>query len=130
MKDKVPTQMEDGIKFAKEHIVELAQLIVEWQKTALLNNGSHCLVHDLAKILPGIGSKLPLAESIIKNECLEIVANTKADTNVVDILTECQTLFNDFNASWRIMNTEEKLAYMTKTFKVCDRIEVYKKEHV
>jgi hypothetical protein len=70
------TQMNRGIKFAKENIVELAKLIVEWKNTGLLGNGSHCLVHDLAKMLPGIGSKLPLAESIIKSECLEMISHS------------------------------------------------------
>jgi hypothetical protein len=125
-------QMDSAIQFVKDYIVPLSRLILGWQQTGVLGLGKddRCMVHDLADKLSTCSRGLPLAEALIKNECIEIVANTqkKSDTNVIDILTECQTLFNDFNASWRIMNTEEKLAYMTKTFNVCDRIETYKKE--
>jgi hypothetical protein len=125
-------QMDSAIQFTKDYIVPLSRLILGWQETGVLGLGKddRCMVHDLAGKLPPCGRRLSLAETLIKNECLEIVANTqkKSDTNVIDILTECQTLFNDFNISWRAKDLEERIIYMTKTFNVCDRIEAYKKE--
>lgn len=125
-------QMDSAIKFTKDYIVPLSRLILRWQETGVLGLGKddRCMVHDLADKISPCTRGLSLAETLIKNECLEIVANTKkkSDTNVIDILTECQTLFNDFNKSWRAKDLEERIIYMTKTFNVCDRIEAYKKE--
>ena len=69
-------QMDEGTIFAKEHIVELAKLIVDWQDSGLLGGGTHCLVDDLCNMLPGDSEiiKLRLAESIIKNICLQMIA--------------------------------------------------------
>ena len=69
-------QMDEGTIFAKEHIVELAKLIVDWQDSGLLGGGTHCLVYDLCNMLPGDSEiiKLRLAESIIKNICLQMIA--------------------------------------------------------
>jgi len=121
-------EMNSAIAFTKKNIVPLAKLIVEMQNTGLLSNGTLGMVHELASMLPACGRQLPLAETLIRNECLEIVANTNKneDISVIDILTECQTLFNTFNDSWRTMSNEERLAYITKTFSICDRISDYK----
>ncbi len=125
-------QMDSAIQFTKDYIVPLSRLILGWQQTGVLGLGKddRCMVHDLADKLSTCSRGLPLAEALIKNECLEIVAKTKnkSDINVIDILTECQTLFNDFNISWRAKDLEERIIYMTKTFNVCDRIEAYKNE--
>jgi len=69
-------QMDEGTIFAKEHIVELAKLIVDWQDSGLLGGGTHCLVDDLCNMLPGDSEiiKLRLAESIIKDICLQMIA--------------------------------------------------------
>lgn len=125
-------QMDSAIQFTKDYIVPLSRLILGWQQTGVLGLGKddRCMVHDLADKLSTCSRGLPLAEALIKNECLEIVAKTKnkSDINVIDILTECQTLFNDFNISWRAKDLEERIIYMTKTFNVCDRIKAYKEE--
>lgn len=104
------TQMEEGTAFAKEHIVELAKLLVEWQNTGLLGNGSHCLVHDLANMLPGIGSKLPLAESIIKGECLEMISLSGNRT------TQSKPTQEEFNKAFnRILEGSTKRYLNAKT---------------
>lgn len=106
------TQMEEGTAFAKEHIVELAKLIVDWQDTGLLGNGSHCLVHDLANMLPGrTGSiNITLAETIIKDICLKMIGSSRDKTN------QNKTTQEEFNVAFnKILEGSTKRYLNAKT---------------
>lgn len=83
-------QMDEGAIFAKEHIVELAKLIVDWQDSGLLGGGTHCLVDDLCNMLPGDSEiiKLRLAESIIKNICLQMIAFSTSEAIKKNLIQE------------------------------------------
>ena len=105
-------QMEEGTAFAKEHIVELAKLIVDWQDTGLLGNGSHCLVHDLANMLPGrTGSiNITLAETIIKDICLKMIGSSRDKTN------QNKTTQEEFNVAFnKILEGSTKRYLNAKT---------------
>ena len=91
-------QMDEGTIFAKEHIVELAKLIVDWQDSGLLGGGTHCLVDDLCNMLPGDSEiiKLRLAESIIKDICLQMVAFSTSEAIKKNLIQEkFNKAFND-----------------------------------
>ena len=83
-------QMDEGTIFAKEHIVELAKLIVDWQDSGLLGGGTHCLVDDLCNMLPGDSEiiKLRLAESIIKDICLQMIAFSTSEAIKKNLIQE------------------------------------------
>lgn len=83
-------QMDEGAIFAKEHIVELAKLIVDWQDSGLLGGGTHCLVDDLCNMLPSDSEiiKLRLAESIIKDICLQMVAFSTSEAIKKNLIQE------------------------------------------
>ena len=83
-------QMDEGTIFAKEHIVELAKLIVDWQDSGLLDGGTHCLVDDLCNMLPGDSEiiKLRLAESIIKDICLQMIAFSTSEAIKKNLIQE------------------------------------------
>ena len=91
-------QMDEGTIFAKEHIVELAKLIVDWQDSGLLGGGTHCLVDDLCNMLPGDSEiiKLRLAESIIKDICLQMIAFSTSEAIKKNLIQEkFNKAFND-----------------------------------
>lgn len=83
-------QMDEGTIFAKEHIVELAKLIVDWQDSGLLGGGTHCLVDDLCNMLPGDSEiiKLRLAENIIKDICLQMIAFSTSEAIKKNLIQE------------------------------------------
>lgn len=71
-------KMDVAVKFARENITELALLLHKWKNTGMLNDdGSHCLMDDLASMLPDISNPLSQAEGIVTNICIEIIANNK-----------------------------------------------------
>ena len=91
-------QMDEGTIFAKEHIIELAKLIVDWQDSGLLDGGTHCLVDDLCNMLPGDSEiiKLRLAESIIKDICLQMIAFSTSEAIKKNLIQEkFNKAFND-----------------------------------
>lgn len=68
-----------AVNFARENITELAKLLYDWKNTGMLNgDGSHCILNDLANMLPDISNPLSQAEAIVTNLCIELIA-TKND---------------------------------------------------
>ena len=68
--------LKEGFIFAEANLEELAGLIYDWKKTGLLNNGEHCKLHDLAKILGDLPAvdRMRLAESIVMDACLKRIS--------------------------------------------------------
>ena len=119
-------QMDEGTIFAKEHIVELAKLIVDWQDSGLLGGGTHCLVDDLCNMLPGDSEiiKLRLAESIIKDICLQMIAFSTSEEIKKNLIQEkFNKAFNDI-----LKGSRQRYLYSNQTHLVSknksSRIEV------
>lgn len=73
---KTPSQqLQEAQEYTQRHLAELAYELLEWHKTGILRDGK---VRELARLCDFAGpSALAVAEKLISDECLEIVARAQ-----------------------------------------------------
>lgn len=72
---KTPSeQLLKAQEYTQRHLTELAYELLEWHKTSILRDGK---VRELARLCDFAGHPLAVAEKLISDECLEIVARAQ-----------------------------------------------------